>query len=182
MNKLTDESLIPEERIASKILLIRGEKVMLDFHLAELYGIPTRVLKQAVKRNRERFPEDFLFELTEVEINHLVSQIVIPSKSYLGGAVPYAFSETGVAMLSSVLKSSQAVKINIAIMRTFVLLRKVLYKNQNLLLWQSEMVQRMNKQDEQILSIFEHLRRFEKEKQKELLQKTRRRIGYKTLD
>lgn len=182
MDNPDNESLIPEERIASKILLIRGEKVMLDFHLAELYGIPTRVLKQAVKRNKERFPEDFLFELTEIEINHLVSQIVIPSKSYLGGAVPYAFSETGVAMLSSVIKSPQAVKINIAIMRTFVLLRKVLYKNQNQLLWRSEIEQKISRQDKQILSIFEYIRRFEKQKQQELLQKTRRKIGYKTMD
>ncbi len=182
MDKPGNESLIPEERIASKILLIRGEKVMLDFHLAELYDIPTRVLKQAVKRNKERFPEDFLFELTDDEINHLVSQFVIPSKSNLGGATPYAFSETGVAMLSSVIKSAQAVKINIAIMRTFVLLRKVLYKNQNLLLWRSEIEQKLCKQDEQILSIFEYLRRFEKEKQKEFLQKTRRRIGFKAID
>jgi len=180
MDKPVNESLIPEERIASRILLIRGEKIMLDFHLAELYGIPTRVLKQAVKRNKERFPEDFLFGLTEVEINHLVSQNVIPSKSHFGGAVPYAFSESGVAMLSSVLKSAQAVKINIAIMRTFVLLRKVLYKNQNLLCWQSEIEQRISKQDEKILSIFEYQRRFEKEKQKELLPDNRRRIGYKT--
>lgn len=155
---------------------------MLDFHLSELYGIPTRVLKQAVKRNKDRFPEDFLFELTDVEINHLVSQIVIPSKSYLGGAVPFAFTETGVAMLSSVLKSAQAIKINISIMRTFVLLRKALYKNHNQLLWRSEIEQKISKQDEQILSIFEYLRRFEKEKQKELLQKTRRKIGYKTMD
>jgi hypothetical protein len=182
MGILGNESLIPEERIASKILLIRGEKVMLDFHLAELYGIPTRVLKQAVKRNKERFPEDFLFELTDVEINYLVSQIVIPSKSYLGGAVPFAFSESGVAMLSSVIKSPQAVKINIAIMRTFVLLRKALYKNQNQLLWRSEIEEKISSQDKKILSIFEYLGRFEKEKQKELLQKTRRRIGFKAID
>jgi hypothetical protein len=112
---------------------MRDEKVMLDFHLAELYGIETRVLKQAVKRNIERFPDDFMFELTE---NKLVSQLVIPSKSYTGGAVPFAFTETGVAMLSSVLKSKLAVGINIAIMRTFIMLRKMLYNFKELLHWQ----------------------------------------------
>jgi hypothetical protein len=112
---LENNSLIPEERIAGKILLLRTEKIMLDFHLAELYGIETRALKQAVKRNMDRFPYDFMFELTEIEVDNLVSQNVIPSKSYLGGALPYAFTETGVAMLSSVLKSKQAVEINILI-------------------------------------------------------------------
>ena len=180
MEKLDNETLIPEERIASKILLVRGEKVMLDFHLAELYGIETRVLKQAVKRNRERFPEDFMFELAENEINILVSQIVIPSKSYLGGAAPYAFTETGVAMLSSVLKSAKAVNINIAIMRTFVMLRKVLYKNQNLLRWQSEIEQKLGDHHKQILIIFECLRTFGKEKQKDHLHHNRRRIGFRT--
>jgi len=103
-NLSENKTLVPQERIASKILLIMGEKIMLDFHLAELYGTATRALKQAVKRNIERFPGDFMFELSEDEINSLVSQNVIPSRSYLGGAVPYAFTETGVAMLSSVLK------------------------------------------------------------------------------
>ena len=182
MEKLDNETLIPEERIASKILLVRGEKVMLDFHLAELYGIETRALKQAVKRNKERFPEDFMFDLDENEINLLVSQFVIPSKSYLRGAAPYAFTETGVAMLSSVLKSTKAVNINIAIMRTFVLLRKVLYKNQNLLRWQSEIEQELGNHNKQILIIFEYLRRFEKEKQKNHLHNKRRRIGFRTED
>ena len=112
-NLVEKKTLVPGERIASKILLIRGEKIILDFHLAELYRIETRVLKQSVKRNSERFPSDFMFELTENEINNLVSQNVIPSKSYLGGAFPYAFTETGVAMLSSVIKSKQAVDITL---------------------------------------------------------------------
>jgi hypothetical protein len=89
MNNLEENIvIIPEDRIASKILLMRGEKVILDFHLAELYGIETRSLKQAVRRNLDRFPKDFMFGLNEDEINTLVSQFVIPSKSYLGGAVP----------------------------------------------------------------------------------------------
>jgi len=97
---------------------------MLDFHLAELYKVETRALKQAVKRNISRFPSDFLIEFTERDVESLVSQNVIPSKSYLGGAIPFAFTEQGVAMLSSVLRSQKAIDVNIAIMRAFVLLRQ----------------------------------------------------------
>jgi hypothetical protein len=182
MCKLSEnKSLIQEERIASKILPIRGEKIMPDFHLAELYGIETRALKQAVKRNIERFPGDFMFELSATEISLLVSQNVIPSKSYLGGAVPYAFTETGVAMLSSVLKSKQAVDINIAIMRTFVMLRKMLYNYQELLHWQSEIEKKLGEHNNQILIIFEYLKQFEQTKQQELKQNNRPRIGFKPL-
>jgi len=117
--------IIPEERILSKIILIRNEKVILDVHIAELYGVETRTLKQAVKRNLDRFPADFMYELTDIEINEVVSQNVIPHKKYFGGAIPYAFTETGVAMLSSILKSGKAVEMNIAIIRTFVTLRKM---------------------------------------------------------
>ncbi len=122
MNK---EIIIPEERILTKIFLIRGEKVILDVHLAELYGVETRALKQAVKRNSGRFPPDFMYVLTELEIEAVVSQNVIPHKKFFGGSAPYAFSETGVAMLSSVLKSDKAVEMNIMIIRTFVTLRKM---------------------------------------------------------
>ena len=98
----------------------------MDVHLAELYGVETRTLKQAVRRNMERFPaDDFMFELTEDEIDVVVSQNVIPHKKYLGGANPFAFTETGVAMLSSVLKSKTAIEMNIAIIRAFVALRKI---------------------------------------------------------
>lgn len=116
---------IPDEKIIRHIFLMREEKVMLDVHLAQLYGVETRVLKQAVRRNMERFPDDIMFELTEEEIQIVVSQNVIPHKKYLGGAVPFAFTETGVAMLSSILKSKRAAEMNLAIMKTFVALRKM---------------------------------------------------------
>lgn len=112
------------EIIQQQIIELRGQKVMLDFHLADIYEIETRTLKQAVRRNSDRFPDDFMFELNESEIQYLVSQFVIPSKSKLGGAKPFAFTEQGVAMLSSVLNSDKAIAINIAIMRTFVSLRQ----------------------------------------------------------
>ena len=105
---------------------------MLDYDLAELYRVETRALKQAVRRNRARFPEDFMFELTEEEIGLLVSQNVIPTRGKFGGAAPMAFTEQGVAMLSSVLRSSRAVQVNIAIMRAFVRLRELLLSNVDL--------------------------------------------------
>ncbi len=108
--------------IQKKIFEIRGHKVMLDFDLAKMYEAETRALKQAVKRNIQRFPPDFMFQLTPTEANALVSQSVIPSKKYLGGALPFAFIEQGVAMLSSVLNSERAIEVNIIIIRTFVLL------------------------------------------------------------
>ena len=112
------------ELIKNKIFEIRGQKVMLDFDLATLYETETRTLKQAVKRNLIRFPDDFMFILSEKEIDFLVSQNVIPSKSKFGGALPFAFTEQGVAMLSSVLNNEKAIEINIAIIRSFVALRK----------------------------------------------------------
>ncbi len=125
MAKSKKKIAVVEEKIIKKIVFLREEKIILDVHLAELYGVETRVLKQAVRRNIDRFPEDFMFELTEEEIEAVVSQNVIPHKKYLGGATPFAFTETGVAMLSSVLKSTSAIEMNIAIMRTFIALRKV---------------------------------------------------------
>lgn len=112
------------QEIQNRIVEIRGLNIMLDFDLAALYEVENRTLKQAVRRNRDRFPADFMFELTEEEVDLLVSQNVIPSKSYLGGAVPFAFTEQGVAMLSSVLRSKTAIHMNIAIMRAFVLIRQ----------------------------------------------------------
>ncbi len=177
--KLNSETLIPTERIESRIMVIRQEKIMLDFHLAELYGIETRSLKQAVKRNIERFPSDFIFELDEDEINNLVSQNVIPSKGQLGGAVPYAFTEPGVAMLSSVLKTLTAVNVNIAIMRTFVKLRKMMLSFKDMVKWQSDIDRKMGEYDDKFLLIFEYLKQFEQTKIQELGKQNRPKIGFK---
>jgi hypothetical protein len=105
------KALIPLEVIERRILLIRGQKVMLSTHLAELYDVETRVLNQAVKRNISRFPEDFMFQLNISEAEQLVSQNVIPHKKHFGGSLPYAFTEQGIAMLSSVLNSERAIKV-----------------------------------------------------------------------
>jgi hypothetical protein len=129
MNKLP---VLREETIASFIYFIRGEKVMLDMDLSKLYVVETRVLKQAVRRNMRRFPADFLFELTDQEIDNLVSQNVIPSRRVLGGSKPFAFTEQGIAMLSSILNSDVAVQVNISILRTFVKLRQLLEVHKDL--------------------------------------------------
>ena len=127
---MNETTLIIEERIARSIFLIREQKVMLDSDLAELYDVPTKVLNQAVKRNVDRFPCDFMFQLSEEEWQNLRSQIVTSSPDSTeqgwGGrrTPPYVFTEQGVAMLSSVLKSRQAIHINIAIMRVFVKIRQ----------------------------------------------------------
>ena len=125
------KALVPAELIEKKILLIRGHKVMLDSDLAELYGVPTKVLLQAVKRNLERFPDDFMFQLSEIESLNLRSQFVTSS---WGGRryAPYAFSEQGVAMLSSVLRSKRAIQANVQIMRTFIRLRHILASHKEL--------------------------------------------------
>jgi hypothetical protein len=115
-----------KQSIESKIISIKGIQIMLDRDLAELYQTDTRTLKQSVKRNSERFPSDFMFELEENDILHLVSQSVIPSKSYFGGSKPYAFTEQGVAMLASVLKNKTAVHTSITIIRAFVEMRRLI--------------------------------------------------------
>ena len=126
-----NEVLVSMDHVAAKILFIRGQKVMLDQDLAELYGVATKVLIQAVRRNADRFPEDFMFQLTKQEFNDLRSQFVTSS---WGGRryPPYAFTEQGVAMLSSVLRSERAIGVNIEIMRAFLRLRQMLASNAEL--------------------------------------------------
>lgn len=143
------------ENVASAIHWVRGEKVLLDRDLAMLYNIETRALKQAVRRNAERFPEDFMFQLTEQEVEIMVSQNVIPGKGVFGGALPMVFTEQGVAMLSSVLRSPQAVQVNIAIMRTFVKLRSIMGSNQELAAKINALEERY---DEQFTLVFEAIR------------------------
>ncbi|MCK4608984.1 MAG: ORF6N domain-containing protein [Gammaproteobacteria bacterium] len=125
----TQTSLSKKQNINDKIYTIRGEQVMLDRDLAELYQVETRALKQAVKRNQKRFPHDFMFILDESEIDVLVSQSVIPSRQILGGAKPYAFTEQGVASISGVLSSDKAVDVHVQIMRAFVYMRKFIKDN-----------------------------------------------------
>jgi hypothetical protein len=173
------KGIIPADQIALRIRYFRGEKVLLDFDLATLYGVATKALNQAVKRNRERFPNDFMFQLTAEEVLSLRSQTVtssiqdagnqeivknwsqnVTSSKKHGGTRyrPYAFTEEGIAMLSSVLNSKRAVKVNIAIMRAFVKLRWALETNRELARKFSELERRVGKHDEEIATILEAIR------------------------
>jgi len=154
---LTNTDLIPSERIENAIYLIRGEKVMLDRDLAKLYGVLTGALNQAVRRNRERFPADFMFQLKTAEVRQLnLSQIVIGSEKHRDPRLrPYAFTEQGVAMLSSVLRSKQAISVNIEIMRAFVKLRQMLASNAELSRRLDELE---SKYDKQFRVVFDAIR------------------------
>ena len=150
---------IPEQIIEPKIFMIRGHRVMLSMHLAELYEVKPMVLNQAVKRNIERFPKDFMFLLTRQEVMNLKSQIVISSWGGMRRANPYAFTEQGVAMLSSVLRSKRAIQVNIIIIRAFVKLRQILSMNKELAHKLAELERKIEKHDVDIQAIFEAIRR-----------------------
>ncbi len=172
--KKTTEVSIPEEVIISKIYLIRNHKVMLDSDLAELYDVPTRRLNEQVKRNQDRFPDDFMFTLTTEEWQDLKSQNAT-SRSWGGRrTLPNVFTEHGVLMLSSVLNSQQAIKTNIQIMRIYTKMRQMLITHQDLLLKFNELEARIGKHDQSISQIFAYL--------KQLLQEQsepREPIGFK---
>ena len=169
--------IIPVERITSRIYLIRGVKAMLDRDLAELYGVETRSLKQAVRRNIKRFPEDFMFVLTKKEFDLLRSQIVISTK---GGTMyrSYAFTEQGVAMLSSVLNSDRAIQVNIQIMRAFSQMRKVLLSHKDLKrkieIMEKKITEKYADHDKKINLIFKTLKKMIIEEDK-----SKRKIGFK---
>ncbi len=165
------EVAVPIEKITSKIFIIRGEKVMLDRDLAELYDVETKVLKQAVRRNIRRFPSDFMFELNKEEFKNLRSQIVTSS---WGGSryVPMAFTEQGVAMISSVLNSERAILVNIEIMRAFIQLRNMLVSHGAL----KRKIEAMEKKfDEQFRIVFEAITQLIEDEEDE---KPNKKIGY----
>jgi hypothetical protein len=158
--------VVPLEVIANRILVILGMKVLLSSHLADLYHIDTRTLNQAVKRNIERFPEDFVFQLSQEEAERLVSHFVIPHRKYFGGTLPYAFTEQGVAMLSSVLHSERAVLMNVAIMRTFVKLREILSTHKELAQKLAELEEKISQHDSEIQNLFQAIRQLMKPSEK----------------
>jgi hypothetical protein len=161
--------------IEQSIFYIRGHKVMLDRQLALLYGVPTSRLNEQVKRNAKRFPSDFMFRLTQSEFESLISHFAI-SNSGRGGVrkLPYAFTEQGVAMLSSVLNSERAIEVNIAIMRAFVKLREVLATHKELAVQFKELEHKVGTHDKQIAAIFEAIRRLMKTPP----EKPKRKIGF----
>ncbi len=188
------KEIVTVEQIARRICYVRGEKVLLDVDLAALYGVATKALNQAVRRNRDRFPDDFMFQLTTKEVLILRSQFVTSSSQGTEGQAaeknssqtvmsskrhggrryrPYVFTEQGVAMLSSVLNSDRAVRVNIAIMRAFVRLRQTLDANRELARKFSELERRVDKHDEEILAILEAIRQLMTPPEK-----SRREIGF----
>lgn len=150
--------IISAERVLQSIRWIRGQKVLLDSDLATLYGVTTGNLNKAVKRNVDRFPSDFMFQLEPEELANLKFQFGIPSWGGRRRSRPYVFTEQGIAMLSSVLNSERAVKVNIAIMRAFVKLRRMLDTNRELAQKFSELERRVGKHDEEIVEILEAIR------------------------
>lgn len=170
----TNTVIISDELVMNKIYVIRDHKVMLDRDLAELYGVKAIRLREQVKRNKERFPENFMMQLTEKEVEEMVSQNAIPSKQALGGALPYVFTEHGVLMLSNVLKSEKAIQMSIRIIEVFVKLREVILLHKDVSLLVEQVEKKLIKQDEKIEILFTYLSKFiEKD------DKPRAEIGFK---
>ena len=156
-------SIIPVETLEKKILLIRGHKVMLDRDLADLYGVETKVLNQAVRRNISRFPKDFMFQLTKQEFENWKSQFVTSNQDKMGlRKIPFAFTENGVAMLSSVLRSDRAIEVNIQIMRTFTRLREMLASNKELSKKLEDLERKLSSHDQAITGLIHAIRELAK--------------------
>ena len=164
--------IISRAIIENGIFVIRGHKVMLDFHLAELYGVEAKALKRAIRRNVDRFPHDFMFELTDEEYDILRSQF---GTSSWGGRrySPYAFTEQGVAMLSSVLRSQRAIHVNIEIIRAFVKLREILSTHKELAFKLKQLETKVERHDEELQTIFEAIRQL-----MSIPEKPKRPIGF----
>ncbi|MBS9766602.1 MAG: ORF6N domain-containing protein [Flavobacteriaceae bacterium] len=174
---MSKELIIPNQMISNKIYLIRNQKVMLDRDLAELYQVETRTLKQSVRRNIERFPEDFMFEMTDEEFQNWRSQIVMSNSDKMGLRYkPMVFTEQGVAMLSSVLRSERAIAVNIRIIRVFTQMRELLNDNLSLRLEIEEIKKKLTNHGKNIELVFSYLDELIDKKEKE---KPRVKIGYK---
>ena len=177
MSDLNNKSLMPEEVIINKIYLIRNQKIMIDRDLAELYGVETKVLKQAVKRNLERFPKDFMFEMTKEEFEIWRSQFVTSKSDKMGlRYAPFCFTEQGVTMLSCILNSKRAIEVNIRVIRVFTKMREMLAENLSLRLEIESIKKKLSNHDKSIELVFSYL--------DELLEKQenpepRRQIGFR---
>lgn len=172
---------IPDEIVLNKIYLIRGEKVMMDRDLAELYGVETKYLKRQVRRNENRFPDDFMFQLDGGEFREWRSQFVTSNSPDAMGLryAPYAFTEQGVAQLSSVLNSERAIAVNIQIIRLFTRMRKLILTHQEILTQLEDIRRTITGHDERIDLIFEYIGQLEQSKQQEEENQNRRKIGFR---
>lgn len=171
-----DSNLIPDEVITRKIFLFRGEKVMLDRDLAELFDVKAIRLREQVKRNMDKFPSHFMFQLTNNEVEILVSQNAIPSKQHLGGYLPYVFTEHGVLQLANILKSGRATQMSIKIIEVFVKMRQMLTDTLILKLDIEEIKKRLVNQDKNIELVFNYLDELMEKQEKP---EERRQIGFK---
>jgi len=174
------EIVIAEEIIISKIYNIRGKHVLLAQDLAELYEVETKVLNQQVKRNIRRFPERYMFQLTKDEYDRLRSQNVTLKRGQHVKYLPYAFTEHGILMLSSVLNSERADKVNMIIIDTIVKLRDLMFLHKDVVQQLEQVQNKLTEHDNQIMVIFEYLKQLEAAKHQELEQKNRKRIGFKS--
>lgn len=180
MAKKGTQIMIPDEVIMSKIYLIRGQKVMLDRDLAILYEVETKRLKEQVRRNIDRFPKDFMFELSKKELAEWRYNFGTSSSETMGLRVPpFAFTEHGVIMLASVLNSDKAIEVNVQIVRIFIRMREMLMSNKEILHRLERIEHKMEEHDAQIISILDYMGQLEETKQQELDQKNRKRIGFK---
>ncbi len=173
-----DKPVIPEEVLMKKIFSLRNQRVMLDRDLAELYDVKGFRLREQVKRNQERFPENFMFRLTEEEVDHMVSQNAIPSKQVLGGSLPYAFTEHGVLMLANVLRSGKAVQMSIKIIEVFVKMREMLLTHKELLVRLNEIERKTEGNTQEIVVLFEYLKKLMADKEQQVSQSERKKIGF----
>lgn len=171
---MQNEIIIPEEVISDKIYVIRDQKVMLDKDLADLYNVKPIRLREQVKRNLDKFPNRFMFQLNESEVDNMVSQNAIPSKQHLGGSLPYVFTEHGILQLSNVIKSKRATEMSIKIIDVFVRMRELILTNKDILLELEEIKKKMISQDEKIEVVFDYLTKFVTQEQK-----PREQIGFK---
>jgi phage regulator Rha-like protein len=168
-----DKSVVPNDLIASKILLIRDQKVMIDSDIADLYGVPTKRLNEQVKRNIERFPSNFMFELTKEEKEQVVANCDHLKNLKFSPVLPKVFTEHGIMMVANVLTSDRAIKVSIQIIEVFIKMREVLQSNNELLLRMEKLERNLGKHDMQIAQVFQLLKQFVKEESE------RNQIGYK---
>lgn len=173
---MSEKSIIPNEVITNKIYLIRGQKVMLDRDLAELYDVKNIRLREQVKRNMDKFPEHFMFRLTETETDFMVSQNAIPSKKHLGGSLPYVFTEYGILQLANVLTGDRATQMSIRIIEVFVQMREALTDNLSLKLDIEEIKKKLSNHSKNIELVFNYLDELIEKKDNE---EPRKKVGYK---
>ena len=189
MSKKESTPAIADELVMSKIHTVRGHKVMLDRDLAELYGVPTKALKQAVRRNADRFPEDFMFEMSKVELGHWRSQFVTSNLGDNMGLryAPFCFTEHGVLMLSSVLNSPTAIAVNIQIIRVFTRMRTMFATHKDVLVQLEKLNGKVSHHNRDIRAIFKHLKKMEqRDEERRLLAqvakaKARPTVGFKAV-